>query len=149
MTAKGVRKKVDLAYGTDSMGIFQTKTSLRGMRKNSSNGAQSIFLGFSRVLLLDATFDIPQKLVCLGFPNGIASRCLINILPDFRGLPYKASDKFMQLGWVGLEGHTATNLHQNLSVIERSVVNTKYQAISPQTLLFLLLRREIDVLRVI
>ena len=120
------------------MGIFQTKTSLRGMQKNSPNEIHSILGGFSRVPHLDATFDIPQKLVCLRHPNGMASRCLINILPDFLGLPScpcKASDKFIQLGWVGLGGHFATNLYQNQSVMERSVLNTKYQTLSQQSLL--------------
>ena len=56
----------------------------------------------------------PQKLVCLGYRNGIASRCLVNILPDF------------------------------LTVTERSVENTKYQARAEQTLLLLLLRPFFD-----
>ena len=107
-----------------------------------------MFGGFSRVPLLDATFGIPQKLVCLRYPNGIASRCLFNILLDFLGLhgcPCKASDKFIQLGWVGLEGHFATNLYQNLTVIERSVLCTKYQTSSQKTLLFLLQRPQINI----
>ena len=41
---------------------------------------------------------------------------------------------------VGLQGHFATNLYQNLTVIGRSVQNRKYQALSQQTLLLLLLR---------
>ena len=94
------------------------------MQKTSPIGAQSIFGGFSRVPFLDSTFVIPQKLVCLRYPNGIASRCIINILPDFLDLhscPCKVSDKFTQLEWVGLQGHFATNLYQNLTVMERSV----------------------------
>ena len=46
---------------------------------------------------------------------------------------------FIFLERVGLEGHFATNSYQNLTVIERSVINTKYQALSQQTLLLLLL----------
>ena len=102
------------------------------MQKTSSFGAQSIFGGFSRVPLLDATFVIPQNLVRLRYPNGIASRCFISILPDFLGLhscPCKASDKFIQLEWVDLQGHFATNFYQNLTVIGRSVLNKKYQAL--------------------
>ena len=37
---------------------------------------------------------------------------------------------------VGLEGHIATNLYQNLTVIERSVDNKNYQALSQQTFIF-------------
>ena len=110
------------------------------MQKTSPIGAQSILGGFSRVPLLDAIFVIPQKLVCLKYPNGIASRCFISILHDFLGLhscPCKASDKFIQLERVGLQGHFATNLYQNLTVIGKSVHNKKYQALSQQTLLFL------------
>ena len=33
MTAKGVRKKVDKAYGTDSLGIFQTQKPSEGYKK--------------------------------------------------------------------------------------------------------------------
>ena len=113
------------------------------MQKTSPIGAQSIFGGFTRVPLLDTTFVIPQKLVCLRYPNqNIASRCLINILPDFLGLhicPCKASDKFIQLERVSLQGHFATYLYKNLAVIGRSVLNKKYQALSQQTLLLLLL----------
>ena len=43
------------------------------------------------------------------------------------------------LEWVGLEGHTAINIYQNPTVTERSVLNTKYQAISLQTLVILFL----------
>ena len=80
---RGVREKVDKAYGTDSMGIFQTKTKLRGMQKTSPNGAQSISGGSYRVPLLDSTLDISQKLVCLGYPNGIASKCFCQYSPLF------------------------------------------------------------------
>ena len=106
------------------------------MQKTSTIGTQSIFGCFSRVPLLDATFVIPQKLVCLKYPNGTASRSFISILPDFLGLhscPCKASDTFIQLEWVGLQGHIATNINQNLTVIGRSVQNKKYQALSQQT----------------
>ena len=43
-------------------------------------------------------------------------------------------------------GHTTTNLYQNLTVIERSVENAKYQAVSLQTLLLLFLRPQINIL---
>ena len=120
--------------------------------KNLSNWGPKHFWGFSRVPLLDATFVIPQKLLCLRYPNGIISRCFISILPDFLGLhscPCKASDKFIQLEWVGLQGHFSTKLYQNLTVTERSVVNTKYQLLSQETMLLLLLSPQIDLLWVI
>ena len=88
----------------------------------------------------------------LRYPIEIASRCLINIFPDFLGLhscPCKASDKFIHLEWVDLVGHFATNLYQNLTVIERIEENTKYQTSSQQTLLFLLLCPQINILWVI
>ena len=49
------------------------------------------------------------------------------------------------LAWVGLEGLTATNLYQNPTVTERCVLNTKYPAISQQTLLLLLLRPQMHI----
>ena len=47
---------------------------------------------------------------------------------------------------VGLQGHFATNLYQNLTVIGRSVQNKKYQALSQLTLLLLLLRPQTNIL---
>ena len=46
---------------------------------------------------------------------------------------------------VSLEGHIATNLYQNLTVIERSVPNKKYQALFQQTLLILFLRPRTNI----
>ena len=47
---------------------------------------------------------------------------------------------------VVLEGHTATNLYQNPTVMEKSVENTNYQAIFQQILLLLLLSPQINIL---
>ena len=50
---------------------------------------------------------------------------------------------------VGLQGHFATKLYQNLTVIERSVLsvlNKKYQTLFQQTFLLLLLSSQIDIL---
>ena len=70
----------------------------------------------------------------------------IFVFLGLNGRPCKASDKFIQLGWAGLEGHFATNLCQNLTVIERSIHFTKYQAISQQILLLFLLLPQINIL---
>ena len=50
---------------------------------------------------------------------------------------------------VSLEGHFATNFYQNLTVIEKSVQNKKYQTLSQQTLLLSLLRPRTNILWVI
>ena len=77
------------------------KQASEGCKKTLQMGPKA-FWGLFQSPLLDATLDIPQKLVGFGYPNGIALRCLINILPDF----------LLQFELVGLEGHTATNLYQ-------------------------------------
>ena len=123
-------------------GYIRIKNKSQRDAKNLSNWGPKHFGGFSRVPLLDAKFVIPQKLLCLRYPKGIACRCFISILPDFHGLHSclcQASDKYIQLEWVGLQGHFATKLYQNLTVIERSLLNAKYQALSQHTLLLLLL----------
>ena len=103
--------------------------------------------------------------------------CLINILPDFLGLHScqckVVSDKFIQLecfdfffkgNWgqsqrlnfphpghtlcFGLEGHIATNLSKSDSH-RKKCRNSKYQALSQQTWLSLLLHPWIDILWVI
>ena len=74
MTGKRLRKNVDSAYGTNSLGIFQTKASLRGMQKKHQMGPKTFFGDFSRVPLLDATFDIPRSMHVCGIP--------MELLPD-------------------------------------------------------------------
>ena len=110
------------------------KQASEGCKKPLRFRLKSFWGAFPEFPFLMLHMTSPRSLiVCWGYPNGIASRCLINMLPDFFGLhscPCNASDKFNQLEWVGLEGHFATNLYKNLTVIERSVVITKYQALS-------------------
>ena len=98
---KGSQEKGLLGLWDWFHGYIQNKNKPQRDAKTSPNGAQSIFGGFSRVPLLDATLDIPQNLVCFGYPNGFAPRCLINTLHDFLALhPCRASNKFIQLEWI-------------------------------------------------
>ena len=119
------------------MGIFQTKASLGGMQKTSKWGPIYCW-GSSRGPLLDATFDNPQKLTCLGYP--ISSLIFLAFISVLAGTETNL--------WVGLECHTAINLYQNLTIIERAVVNTKYQARDEQTSLQSLLLPQINIFQV-
>ena len=134
---QGVQEKGWLGLWDWFHGYIVKKQASEGCKKPLQMGPKAFWGAFPEFPFLMPHLTSPRSLYVWDIPMELLlGRCLINILPDFLGLhscPCKASDKFIQLEWVGLEGNFATNLYQNLTFIERRVVNTKYQTLSQQT----------------
>ena len=122
------------------------------MQKTSPIGAQSILGAFLEFPFLMPHLSSPRSLYVWDIPMELLLDALSIFSLKFLGLhscPCKARDKFIQLERVGLQGHFATNLYKNMTVIGRSVLNKNYQALSQQTLLLLLLCPQTNILWVI